>query len=261
MEVYTEFAAVYDLFMEDTPYQEWKERIVELLKEHGIHDGLVAELGCGTGTMTELLGQAGYDMIGVDASFDMLDIAVKKRESSGLDILYLCQDMRELELYGTVRAVICICDSLNYLLEREDLIETFRLVNNYLDPEGLFLFDFNTVHKYRDVIGNRTIAENREEGSFIWENEYDEESGLNEYALTLFIRDQESGFYRKAEEEHLQRGYELEEIKDCLREAGLVFLAAYDTDTNEAVTKESQRIMVAAVECGKDSAGRSMENE
>ena len=119
MEAYTDFAAVYDLFMEETPYQEWKERIVELLKEHGIHDGLVLDLGCGTGTMTELLGREGYDMIGVDASCDMLDVAVKKRESSGLDILYLCQDMRELELYGTVRAVVCICDGLNYLLDRE----------------------------------------------------------------------------------------------------------------------------------------------
>lgn len=252
MEAYTDFAAVYDLFMEETPYQEWKERIVELLKEHGIHDGLVLDLGCGTGTMTELLGREGYDMIGVDASCDMLDVAVKKRESSGLDILYLCQDMRELELYGTVRAVVCICDGLNYLLDREGLIETFRLVNNYLDPKGLFLFDFNTVHKYRDVIGDRTIAENREEASFIWENEYDEETGLNEYALTLFIRDRESGLYVKTEEEHLQRGYELEEVKSCLQEAGLTFLSAYDTDTNGAVTEDSQRITVAAAECGKE---------
>lgn len=251
MEAYTDFAAVYDLFMEETPYQEWKERIVGTLKEHGICDGLVLDLGCGTGTMTEILGREGYDMIGVDASCDMLDVAVKKREISGLDILYLCQDMRELELYGTVRAVVCICDSLNYLLERDDLTETFRLVNNYLDPKGLFLFDFNTVHKYRDVIGDRTIAENREEASFIWENEYDEETGLNEYALTLFIRDRESGLYVKTEEEHLQRGYELEEVKDCLQKAGLTFLSAYDTDTNGEVTKDSERITVVAAECGK----------
>lgn len=253
MEAYTDFAAVYDLFMEETPYREWKERIVGLLKEHGISDGLVLDLGCGTGVMTQLLGQEGYDMIGVDASCDMLDEAVKKREASGLDILYLCQDMRKLELYGTVRAVICICDSLNYLLEREDLVGTFRLVNNYLDPQGIFLFDFNTVHKYRDVIGDRTIAENREEGSFIWENEYDEKSGLNQYALTFFIRDRECGLYRKAEEEHLQRGYELEEMKDCLREAGLTFLAAYDTDTDGAVTELSERVTVVAKECGKEN--------
>lgn len=258
---YTEFAALYDLFMEEVPYQAWKERIVELLKEYGIHDGLVLDLGCGTGSMTELLGQAGYDMIGVDASCDMLDVAMKKRESSGLDILYLCQDMREFELYGTVRAVICICDSLNYLLEKEDLIETFRLVNNYLDPKGLFVFDFNTVHKYRDVIGDRTIAENREEGSFIWENAYDEESGINEYALTFFIKDQKSGLYAKAEEEHLQRGYELEEIQDCLQKAGLTFIAAYDTDTNGAVTRDSERITVIAGECGKDNTLRSVGNE
>lgn len=251
MEAYTDFAAVYDLFMEETPYQEWKERITECFKAHDIYNGLVLDLGCGTGTMTELLGREGYDMIGVDASCDMLDAAVRKRESSGLDILYLCQDMREFELYGTVRAVICICDSLNYLLEKEELIGTFRLVNNYLDPNGIFLFDFNTVHKYRDAIGDRTIAENREEGSFIWENRYDEETGLNEYAMTFFIRDQESGLYAKTEEEHLQRGYELVEVKECLREAGLTYIKAYDTDTDGAVTKDSERITVVAMEHGK----------
>ncbi len=258
---YTDFAAVYDLFMEEVPYQAWKERIVELLKEHNICGGLILDLGCGTGTMTELLGQAGYDMIGVDASCEMLDIAMRKRESSGLDILYLCQDMREFELYGTVRAVVCVCDSLNYLLEKEDLIETFRLVNNYLDPNGVFIFDFNTAHKYRDVIGDRTIAENREEASFIWENVYDAESGINEYTLTFFIKDMKSGLYAKAEEVHLQRGYELEEIKDCLREAGLLYVAAYDTDTNGAVTRDSERITVIAGECGKNNVWRSGENE
>lgn len=272
MEAYTDFAEVYDTFMDETPYAEWCGFLLTLLHRYEIPEEItdeklrqeknsILDLGCGTGTLTELLAAQGFDMIGVDNSPEMLRIALEKKERSGLDILYLCQDMREFELYGTVRAVICICDSLNYLLEKEDLIETFRLVNNYLDPKGLFIFDFNTVHKYRDVIGDRTIAENREEGSFIWENEYDEESGINEYALTFFIKDQKSGFYAKAEEEHLQRGYELEEMKDCLQKAGLTFIAAYDTDMNGAVTKESERITVIAGECGKDNVLRSMGNE
>ncbi len=119
--------------------------------------------------MTELLAKQGYDMIGVDLSDSMLDIAMEKRAQSGHNILYLQQDMREFELYGTVRAVICLCDSLNYLLEEDDLLTTFKLVNNYLDPNGLFIFDFNTVYKYETVIGDNTIAENREDCSFIWE--------------------------------------------------------------------------------------------
>ena len=106
-------------------------------------------------------------MIGVDNSEDMLEIASEKREKSGLNILYLLQDMREFELYGTVKAVVSICDSINYILEEDDLREVFSLVNNYLDPKGMFIFDLNTRYKYEQM-GETTIAENREEASFIW---------------------------------------------------------------------------------------------
>ena len=167
MEAYTDFASVYDTFMDETPYEEWAEFLHKLIKEYGItkpvprkeakpEDGtntgvpmvdkeknesdavldseknLVLDLGCGTGTLTELLYQKGYDMIGVDFSQEMLNIALAKKEKSGSDILYLCQDMRELDLYSTIGTVISACDSVNYLLEEEEVIETFRLINNYL---------------------------------------------------------------------------------------------------------------------------------
>ena len=156
MEAYTGFAEVYDLFMDNVPYGEWSRYLISLLQEHGVSQGLVLELGCGTGKMTRLLAQAGYDMIGVDSSEEMLQIAreqewdnaehkVEEGTTRIPDILYLLQDMREFELYGTVKAVVCICDSLNYLLEEEDLLTVFRLVNNYLDPGGVFIFDMNTL--------------------------------------------------------------------------------------------------------------------
>ena len=104
MDAYTSFASVYDTFMDNIPYEEWAEYVIGLLKEYGIQDGLVLDLGCGTGNMTELLAGAGYDMIGIDNAEEMLEIAMEKRERSGHDILYLLQDMREFELYGTVRA-------------------------------------------------------------------------------------------------------------------------------------------------------------
>ena len=170
MEAYGKFAQVYDLFMDNIDYESWAEYIEKHLKAQGIEDGLVLELGCGTGTMTGLLAQKGYDMIGVDNSEEMLAEAMKKIMETGQDILYLLQDMQEFELYGTVRAVVSVCDSLNYITDREELLQVFRLVNNYLDPQGIFLFDMNTVHKYRDILGETTIAENRDEGSFIWEN-------------------------------------------------------------------------------------------
>lgn len=254
MEAYTSFASVYDTFMDNVPYEEWGGYIHSLLCRYGVKDGLVLDLGCGTGTMTEILAGYGYDMIGVDNSGDMLELAMEKRFASGHDILYLLQDMREFELYGTVRAVVSVCDSVNYITELEELAEVFRLVNNYLDPGGIFLFDFNTEYKYREVMGDCTIAEDRGDCSFIWDNCYYEEEKINEYDLTLFIRegsDDNGALYRKYRETHFQRGYTLEEIRELLSSAGLVFQAAYDMDTGEAAWEKSERICVIARECGK----------
>lgn len=169
MEAYTDFAGVYDIFMDETPYAEWCAFLDAALKRYRIKDGTddelllqeqnaVLDLGCGTGTLTELLAAEGYDMIGIDNSQEMLQRAMEKKERSGLDILYLQQDMRQFELYGTVGAVISVCDSLNYLLSEEELLTVFRLVENYLYPGGVFIFDFNTVYKYETLIGDATIA-------------------------------------------------------------------------------------------------------
>lgn len=247
MEMYEDFALVYDRFMDETPYEEWCQFVVGRLKQDQITDGILLDLGCGTGSMTELLAKQGYDMIGVDLSDSMLDIAMEKRAQSGHNILYLQQDMREFELYGTVRAVICLCDSLNYLLEEDDLLTTFKLVNNYLDPNGLFIFDFNTVYKYETVIGDSTIAENREDCSFIWENYYTAEDQINEYDLTIFVK-QQKDLFRKFTETHLQRGYTLETMKRLVEQSGLIFVEALDADTHGSVTETSERIYVIARE-------------
>ena len=250
MEAYTSFASVYDIFMDNIPYEEWAEYLSRLLAEYEVTDGIVLDLGCGTGTLTELMAARGFDMIGVDYSEEMLEIAMEKRAESGRDILYLLQDMREFELYGTVRAVISICDSLNYITEEAELEEVFRLVNNYLDPEGVFIFDFNTVYKYREILGDQTIAESREDCSFIWDNYYYEEEQINEYELSLFLQE-EGNLYRKYVETHYQNGYELETVKRLLEKSGMKFVTAYDAFTRNPPTKESERVYVIARESGK----------
>ena len=256
MDAYGSFAMVYDLFMDHVDYDGWSDYLRKLLRRYGVEDGLILELGCGTGSMTERLAEAGFDMIGGDCSGEMLEIAQEKKCESGLDILYLEQDMREFELYGTVRAVVSVCDSLNYILEDEELVKVFRLVNNYLDPGGIFLFDLNTIDKYRKI-GDTTIAENREEGSFIWDNYYDEDENINEYQLTIFLREGDGDLYRKYEEVHYQRGYELERIKELLKEAGLEFLDAFEAFTEHAPDGASERIYIAAREQGKNLQNRS----
>ena len=249
-EAYTSFAKVYDTFMDNIPYEEWGKYLTGLLEEYGVKEGLVLELGCGTGSMTEILAGKGYDMIGADNSEEMLEIAIEKRERSGHDILYLLQDMREFELYGTVRAVVSVCDSVNYVTEEEELIEVFRLVNNYLDPKGVFIFDFNTKYKYQNVLGDRTIAEKRDECSFIWDNYYYEEEEKNEYELTLFIQEKEN-LYRKFEEVHYQRAYTLEQMLRLVKESGLEFVTAYDAFTRKQPTDTSERIYMIVREQGK----------
>ena len=249
MEAYTGFAEVYDVFQDNVPYEEWCSYVTGILKEYQVMDGLVLDLGCGTGSLTGLMARSGYDMIGIDNSGEMLQIAMNKRNASGLDILYLLQDMRGFELYGTVKAVISICDSMNYIMEYQELVEVFRLVNNYLDPKGVFIFDLNTEYKYRELLADNTFAEDREESSFIWNNFYDEEDKVNEYDLTLFVKEGE--LYRKFEETHYQRAYGLDQIQQAIRDGGMEFVAAYDACTRNPVQQDSERIYVIARENGK----------
>lgn len=268
MEAYTDFAYVYDTFMDETPYEKWRDFIVGIIEKYGIskpakgrqqdslkeEQNLILDLGCGTGTLTEMLADAGYDMIGVDSSPDMLELAMEKRDGRGHTTLYLLQDMRMLELYGTVGTVISVCDSLNYILQEEELGQVFKLVENYLFPGGLFIFDFNTVYKYQEVIGDTTIAENRESCSFIWENTYYPEEAVNEYEVTVFV--QEGGAlskcYRKFAETHYQRGYTEAQMRRLLEAAGMKIELVLDADTLAGTTDKSERIYMAA-RCMKEA--------
>lgn len=251
-EAYSDFAGVYDSLMDNIPYDEWFSYLHSLLKEYNINDGIVAELGCGTGTITELMAAQGYDMIGIDNSIAMLDIANEKKAAGNSSSLYLNQDMREFELYGTVSAVISLCDSINYITEPEDLLQVFKLVNNYLDPKGIFIFDFHPRYYYKNIVADATIAEDRDDISFIWDNYYDEDEDINELYLSLFIRENGSDdLYRKHEEIHLQKGYTLDEMIKLVKASGLEYITAYKAFTKEDATEECERIYIIAGECGK----------
>ena len=250
MEQYTNFAKVYDLFMDNVPYDKWVEQIKDILYKENIKDGLICDLGCGTGAITERLANLGYDMIGIDNSYDMLDVAMEKKYASGHDILYLCQDMREFELYGTVRAIISRCDSLNYIRELSELKEVFSWVNNYLDPNGLFIFDMNTEYKYQNILGDNTFAEVREQASFIWENTYDIDKRINEYDLNLFIK-LEGDNYKKFEERHVQKAYTFDEILSAIDSSNMVLEKYLDADTYGDVSEKTERILFVAREKGK----------
>ena len=262
-EIYTDFARVYDELMDNTPYEMWCNRLDQLIASYGVsrptrdaegildsERNLVVDLGCGTGTLTELLYQKGYDCIGVDNSEEMLGIAMEKKVESGSEILYLHQDMRELDLYSTVGTVISVCDSVNYILEEEELLQVFRLVNNYLDPKGIFIFDFNTAAEYRNPLRKAPIVETDEDDTMIWENFFDEESGINEHRVLFFLKGEDDR-YDKVEEYHEQMAYSLADMKEALAEAGMEFVAAYAAETRNAPTETTPRIYVIARENGK----------
>ena len=250
MESYTNFAEVYDTFMDQTSYEDWADRLLSMMKKYGRKgneegDRLVVDLGCGTGKVTEMLADLDYQMIGVDLSVDMLGIAQNRKMELGHDTLYVCQDMRNLELGSQAGTFISVGDSINYLLTTDDLVRMFKGVREYLLDNGIFVFDFKTLHLYRDVIGDRTIAEDREDCAFIWDNWFDEEKHINEYDLTLFIHEPEDerGIFRRYEEVHYQRGYTLEEVKEVVKKAGLIWVTETDTDTDEPVTDQTERIL------------------
>lgn len=252
MEAYTGFAQVYDTFMDNIPYNEWVKYLHDLLKEHGIFDGLVLELGCGTGNVTRRLKSLGYDMIGLDSSMEMLEIAREKeiltQDTSNKPVLYINQDMREFELYGTVTAIVSICDSMNYITTCEDLLKVFKLVNNYLDPNGVFIFDLNTVFKYERILADNVFAEDRDDASFIWTNYYDEEERINEYDISIFVKIEEDEVFERFREIHHQKAYEMQTIINLINEAGMEFVAIYDAFTHGPPTDESQRVYFVARE-------------
>ncbi|HOA81360.1 MAG TPA: class I SAM-dependent methyltransferase [Defluviitaleaceae bacterium] len=251
MEAYKTFALVYDLFMNEVPYTKWVEYIEKIWEKFNCSPKLMAELGCGTGNLTTLFAKKGIDMIGIDISADMLSIAREKAIANNVDILYLLQDMQEFELYGTVDCIISLCDSLNYILDEEGLLNTFKWVNSYLNPKGLFIFDINTEYKYKYILGDNIFAENYEEASYIWDNFYDEEEAINEYCLTFFIKEEDTGLYKKYEELHYEKMYSTDTITKLIENAGLELLAIYDAYTFELPKEDSERIFFVAREKGK----------
>ena len=242
--MYEGFANVYDHMMENIPYDEWFGRIKECLEDYGITEGRICELGCGTGIITEKFAKAGYDMIGLDQSVDMLALAREKQEKTGTSILYLNQSMEKMELDGPVDVFLSVCDSMNYLLHDEDMIALFHKIHEYLKSGGYFIFDLKTAYCYRNVIGNQTWVEQDDEVSYIWENYFYEEQDINEYMLTIFQKQPDSELYQRVEEAHYQRAYSLACLQQMIENAGLTLVASFDEDMRSPVQPNSERIYV-----------------
>ena len=246
--IYDLLAPFYDKFNGDINYSDWAdfiEKIIEREYKLGKPE-LVLDLGCGTGSMTLELAGRGYDMTGVDYSSEMLDIARERAENEGksADILWLLQDMREFELYGTVDVAVCCLDGINHLVSKKDLDKTLKLVHNYLIPDGLFIFDVNGKYKFENIYGDQTYAMENENAVCVWQNYYNEKNGLCDFYITLFEED-DDGRYNRYDEMQREKMYTLKMIKNALKSASLEFVGAYSDFEFSVGSDESERIYPA----------------
>ena len=245
--MYNDFAYVYDRLINDVDYKEWADYYFKIFQRYGLNPKLGLDLGCGTGNLTLELANRGIEMTGVDLSEDMLMVAREKSE--GLDILYLNQDMTEFELYGTVDFIVSSLDCVNYITDKRDLLKVMKLVNNYLDPGGLFIFDINTRYKLESIIGDNTFILENDDCFCSWQNEYDKKRKLSDFYLTFFLKDGEG--YTRFDEQHTQRAYEIEEIKALIESSGMRLLKVYHDRSFENPKKNSERVFFVAQEQGK----------
>lgn len=250
MNAYKNFAYVYDMFMQDIDYDGWVEYLKRIWESQNFKPKLIADLGCGTGNITLRLANMGYDMIGVDISQDMLSVAKSKSN----EILYLMQDMCEFELYGTADCIISLCDSLNYITDKNELLKVFKLVNNYLEPNGLFIFDINTEYKFKKILAENTFAETKEDAAYIWENYFDEDSGINEFYMNFFIKQNKENTYSRFEECHYEKAYTIDEIKEFIEKSGMKLIDYYEAYTFNKPHDKSERIFFVAQEILKRRA-------
>lgn len=241
--MYERFAELYDELMYDVDYEKIAEFIFDILKKHKIDDGLVLDLACGTGVLTRKLSEYGYDMTGIDLSEEML---LKAREKSDSSILYLEQDMTEFELYGTMRAIVCSMDGFNYLTDKDDFFKTLKLCHNYLDPDGVLIFDINSEYKLKNILGNNTFVFDSDNVFYTWENEFDEESELCDFYLTFFVKN-ENGEYARVNEEQTERAYKTEDVEKMLKTAGFKVLNKYNGYSSQKANSKSERIVFECI--------------
>ncbi|MDO4744596.1 MAG: class I SAM-dependent methyltransferase [Clostridia bacterium] len=238
--MYNDFAEVYDK-LQDADYEKFADYYERIFERLGRKPKLVLDLACGTGNITIPMAKRGYDMIGLDLSCEMLNIARDKAYAEGLEILFLNQDMCEMELYGTVDAIVCALDGLNYITEPEDLKKVFKLAENYLNPGGVMVFDMNTEHKLRQVLGGNTYVSEEQGIYYVWQSEFSEDTKICEFELNFFC-EQPDGSYHRFDEYQAERAYSTEEISEMVSAAGLDVTGIYKPFEFLTISDKDERV-------------------
>lgn len=241
---YSVFAQYYDALTENVEYPRCAEYLLRLMERLGHEPGLTLDLACGTGSLTLELFRRGVDIYGVDASVEMLSEAREKCAENGADILFLCQKMQSLDLYGTVDTVICSLDSINHLKDREEVAQAFSKVSFFMDPGGWFIFDLNTLYKHEKVLGNNTFVYDMERVYCVWQNSFLPNTGQVEIRMDFFERVGKE--YHRSAERFFERAYPVEDIVDMLHSAGFDTIKIFDEMSFSPPRDDSQRLVFAA---------------
>lgn len=241
MSNYQSFALYYDILTTNIPYDKRGEYFNSLINKFGKTDGILVDLGCGTGTLSEIMAKKGYQVIGIDNSYDMLNIAMNKRYNSGLEIIYLCQEMSEIDLYGTMDICISALDSLNHIIDKKELQTIFNKVSLFLHPDGMFIFDVNTIYKHQNILANNTYIYDYDEVYCGWQNSLCEDN-IVEINLDLFCKN-EDNTYEKLTENFSERAYSHDEIVQFINSTNLELVEFYADDSFDKPIETTQRVV------------------
>ena len=237
---YSNFAHFYDGLME-ADYEEISDRIDHIVMSEMGKRGILLDLGCGTGTLCEIMAKKGYDVVGVDASEEMLSVAMEKRCESGLPIQYLKQDMQNIDMFGTIDVIVCTLDSINHLETFEDVEKTFERVSLFAQPGGLFIFDMNTIYKHKNILGNNTFVYENEDVYCVWQN-FLEENNRVDICLDIFEREEDESYIRHSEE-FSEIVFSMQQGKAMLEKSGFEVVGIYDGYTEKSPCETTERLV------------------
>ncbi|HBI85356.1 MAG TPA: class I SAM-dependent methyltransferase [Ruminococcus sp.] len=256
---YGVFAQYYDALTRNVEYDARAEQLCRLIEKHlraDMPEHILLDLACGTGSLSEAFARRGWDVIGIDGSAEMLSEALDKKYDSGLPVQYLQQDMRSLDLYGTIAVTVCALDSLNHLPQAADVRRVMERVNLFSEAGALFLFDVNTAYKHRCVLADNCFVYEPEGAVCVWRNALDETAP--EYPVTIrldFFEQLEGRKYLRSAEEFTERIWHPELLEAMLAETGFTLLEVLDGDTFAPHVPETQRLLYVA----KASGGQHIE--
>ena len=240
------FSSVYDILTENVPYEKIAHKIRSLLHKNGVDGGLLLDLGCGTGTLSFLLENNGYDIIGVDASEDMLMVANEKKYEENSSAMFLCQNAEDLDLFGTIDCAVCSLDTINHIDSTEKIEKVISKVSLFMNMGGIFIFDMNTPYKHERILGNNTFIYDMDEVYCAWQNTYDEKNATTNIDLDFFIKNEDDNLYERYSESFCEYAYNPQNILKILEKCGFEILGTYDDYSDHPVNAETQRITVVA---------------